>query len=213
MKRRTLSNILSVLVVAIILGGVYFSYTWMHRPKQPSTHPPTISKSSIDGTKKTTKQKAEYTVPADHPRELSIAKLGIDANILPVGLLAGSVLDAPKTAWDVGWYNQSSLPGADSGALLIDGHVNDELSQPGVFYSIGSLKSGDEIKVERGDRQLLTYKVVTVEQKPTDQVDMAKLLASATPGKQGLNLITCGGTYNYQKKSYTDRVLVYAVLS
>jgi len=123
------------------------------------------------------------------------------------------VLNAPASAWDVGWYNQSGLPGLDVSALLIDGHVNDALNSPGIFYKLSSLISGDRIEVERGDGQKFTYSVVNVEQKSLRDVDMTAMLKSAIPGKQGLNLITCGGTYSYETKTYDDRVLVFAVMN
>lgn len=166
---------------------------------------------NVSGTKKTEQQKKAYTVPASHPRELKIPKLGIDANILSMGILKDGSLDAPKTAWDVGWYDESALPGSGQNALLIDGHVNDALNTPGVFYHLGTLKTGDDMQIERGDNELFTYKVVQVDQKPIDQVDMAKMLRSAEPGKEGLNLITCGGDYDYKRETYKDRILVYAV--
>lgn len=153
---------------------------------------------------------APYTVPASHPKELIIDRLSIRANILSEGVLASGALDAPKTAWDVGWYNQSTLPGSGSGAMLIDGHVNDALNSPGVFYKLNALLVGDTLHIVRGDGTTFTYSVTEVDQVPEGQVDMNKLLTSITPGQEGLNLITCGGVYNYKLHTYNDRVLVYA---
>lgn len=196
--------------LVIIAAGGYTLYGALHTPKQAvSILPPAEVKASAE--QKTPAQKQAYTVPPTHPRQLTISKLGIDANILPMGATRG-VLNAPTSAWDVGWYNESGLPGLDTGALLIDGHVNDALNSPGVFYKLSSLVSGDKIQVERGDSQKFNYSVVTVEQKSLSNVDMNKMLTSTTPGKQGLNLITCGGTYNYETKTYDDRVLVFAVM-
>lgn len=192
------------------LGG-YILYSTLHAPKQTiSILPPAEVKASTE--QKTAAQKQAYTVPPTHPRQLTISKLGVDANILPMGTTKG-VLNAPASAWDVGWYDQSGLPGLDAGALLIDGHVNDALNSPGIFYRLSSLISGDKIEVERGDDRKFTYSVVSVEQKSLRDVDMTAMLKSAIPGKQGLNLITCGGTYSYETKTYDDRVLVFAVMN
>jgi len=186
-------------------------YGALHTPKQAtSVLPPAEIKASAE--QKTAAQKQAYTVSPTHPRQLTISKLGVDANILPMGTTEG-VLNAPASAWDVGWYNQSGLPGLDVSALLIDGHVNDALNSPGIFYKLSSLISGDRIEVERGDGQKFTYSVVNVEQKSLRDVDMTAMLKSAIPGKQGLNLITCGGTYSYETKTYDDRVLVFAVMN
>lgn len=196
--------------IAIVTIGAYMLYAALHSSNQVTTGllPPAEVKASVE--QKTPAQKQAYTVPPTHPRQLVISKLGVDANVLPMGATHG-ILNAPTSAWDVGWYNESGLPGLDTGALLIDGHVNDALNSPGIFYKLSSLVSGDEIQVERGDGKKIMYSVVSVEQKPLDDVDMIAMLNSITPGKQGLNLITCGGTYNYKTKTYDDRVLVFAV--
>jgi hypothetical protein len=39
---------------------------------------------------------------------------------------------------------------------------------------------------------------------------MAGMLKSTTKGKEGLNLITCGGVYDYKRQTYNDRILVYS---
>jgi LPXTG-site transpeptidase (sortase) family protein len=199
-------------LLAVLLIGAYTFYSINQKNDRSSqlSSPPKLAKAAVDGTKKTAEEKDSYVVPADHPRHLIIESQGISVNILPMGLTETGALDAPKSAWEVGWYDHSTLPGSGHGALLIDGHVNDALNSPGVFYKIHTLKSGDEIKIERGDNQIVTYQVVKSEQQPIERVDMAKMLQSIEPEKEGLNLITCGGEYNYKQQTYDDRVLVYA---
>jgi hypothetical protein len=211
-RRSITRTILFWFAVAVVIGTVIVAWLYYTSPKtqQILVSQPTVAKADVDGTQKTPEQKAAYSVPPTHPRQLIVDPLNISADILPMGILKSGALDAPKTAWDVGWYNASSLPGASYGALLIDGHVNDSLDRPGVFAAIGTLKTGDIMKIQRGDGAEFSYSVQLVEQKPTNQVDMNKLLAPFTEGKGGLNLITCGGTYNAQKKTYDDRILVYA---
>jgi LPXTG-site transpeptidase (sortase) family protein len=205
LQRRWLIAIVSLCFVAVIGGMIYSDfYAPLPTPKQPAFAAP-----GGQVAQKTNEQKAAYSVPPTHPRELIIETLGINANIVPVGTLKDNTLNAPKTAWDAGWYDQSALPGVNAGALLLDGHVNDALNTPGVFYKLHTLKTGDIIKIERGDKQLFTYRVVTIEQTPIEQVDMNKLLRPITSEKEGLNLITCGGTYDSTRKTYNDRVLVY----
>lgn len=197
------------LSVAILVGcGGAYTYGAYVKSQQPE--PPKLAKAHVSSVKKTPKEKLSYDVPTNHPRNLVIDKLGVEANIEPMGILKNGALEAPKTAWDVGWYNQSALPGSDENALLIDGHVNDALNSPGVFYHIDTLKPGDEMKIERGDRQLFTYRVVKVDQQPLEKVDMAGMLKSITKNKEGLNLITCGGIYDYKRQTYNDRILVYS---
>ena len=208
-KLRLLGGLVGII---LILAGGYIAYISFTTKDQsaPIAGQPRFAKQTVDPAKKTVTQKQAYSVPPSHPRELIIDKLGVDANILSMGLLGDTSLDAPKTAWDVGWYNKSALPGTDSGALLIDGHVNDALNQPGVFYKIATLSIGDEMKIQRGDNQVFTYRVVRVDQTPLEKVDMTTMARSINPSKEGLNLITCGGIYDEARQTYDDRVLVYA---
>lgn len=126
-----------------------------------------------------------------------------------MGVTDTGALDSPKNAWDAGWYTDSSKPGA-TGAMLIDGHVNDTRNTLGVFGQLHTLTTDDLIQVERGDGKLFTYRVVSSEQLPVEQVDMNKLMKSVQADRPGLNLITCGGKYNPQGQTFTDRVIVYA---
>ncbi|MEO7904164.1 MAG: class F sortase [Candidatus Saccharimonadales bacterium] len=202
----------------ILLATAAVALSWQYISPRPAAAPVASvplqtttglpEKPSID---KTAQAKANHIVPATHPRQLRIPSISVDANIISLGVLADGSLAAPVTGWDVGWYDQSSLPGADDGALLMDGHVNNTLGTPGVFFDLHTVAAGDDIIVERGDGKLITYGVVNVEQKPIAQVDMSRMIKSATPGKQGLNIITCGGAYDHAKQTFVDRILVFAV--
>lgn len=159
----------------------------------------------------TAELKASHSVPPHNPKHLLIPKLNITTNIYPVGITKEKAIDAPKTAWSVGWYQDGTLPGSSSGAALIDGHVNDAFNTPGVFYKLSELTVSDEVTIIRGDDSRLNYTVINVVQEPLKNIDMNKVLRSADPNKEGLNLITCGGRYDKATQSYTDRVIVYTV--
>lgn len=210
-QRSKVRTVIFWAAVLMVVATVIIAWLYYTSPKTQEilVSQPNANKAEVDGTQKTVEQKAAYNVPPERPRQLIIDSLGISANVLPMSTLKSGALDAPKTAWDVGWYSGSALPGNGYGALLIDGHVNDSLDRPGVFAAIGTLKNGDLLKVQRGDGAEFSYAVKLVEQKSVSQVDMNKLLRPVSEGKEGLNLITCGGTYNKQMKTYDDRILVY----
>jgi sortase (surface protein transpeptidase) len=157
----------------------------------------------------TTEQKHAYSVPASHPKYLKIDRLGVDTRVISVGVTHDGALDAPKTAWDAGWYENSATPGS-AGAMLIDGHVNDNRNTLGVFGKLKDIAYGDEMSIERGDGQIFHYKVIKREQVPAGEVDMSQMLRPVSAGKAGLNLITCGGIYDARKGSYDDRILVFS---
>lgn len=152
---------------------------------------------------------SSYQVAPDMPRVLRIPSLGVEARIMPMGILPSGELEAPFNIYDAGWYNQSSKPGKH-GAMLVDGHVHGP-TKPGIFYGLKDIADGATVEVERGDGQVFSYKVVAREQTPYAETNMNKALVSAKQGTPGLNLITCTGSYN-QQGDYEERLVVYTVL-
>lgn len=159
----------------------------------------------------------EWVVAPDEPRYMSIEKLRItNARVVGLGVKSGtaSQLDDPKNIHDVGWYNKSVKPGRggnDGLAGLYDGH-NTGYSADGVFVKLGRLAVGDLIKLERGDGEVFYYEVKEVEMPILEEVDMEKMRQSAIPGREGLNIISCGGEWDAERQVYTHRVTVRAVL-
>ena len=151
---------------------------------------------------------ANYQVAATLPRVIRIPKLGVEARVTRVSAKADSELGVPGNIFDTGWYDGSAKLG-DTGATLLDGHVSGP-TQNGVFYGIKTLKPGDQINVERGDGKIFNYKVVTSKTYAADSVDMSAALAPITPGKSGLNLITCTGQLDRSTSEFKQRVVVFA---
>ena len=167
----------------------------------------------LDETEPTTEEVAEYTVAPDHPRYLSIEKLGIkNARVLAMGLKQNGELNTPANIFDVGWYNASGTPGSGR-TLLIDGH-NGGPNVVGVFKYLNRLFEGDLIEIERGDGKIFTYRVVENNEIPLSESDayMKVALASAVPGVEGLTLITCTGEWSQTQRTYLSRQFVRAVL-
>ena len=200
-------------VILIATAGVigYLVYKDLTTsPRMPESIPQAVAADApVKSDPPNDNEKKTYTVPAVHPRRLIINKINVDALIKPVGVLSGGTLDAPKTAWDAGWYEKSGLPGENGVPLLLDGHVNDALNAAGVFFQLNTLKPGDSLTVERGDGQMIGYDVTKVDMLPDDKVDMRSLLAPNS-SRPTLVIITCGGIYDRLAKTYTDRVIIHA---
>lgn len=208
--RRVGRPLFFVAVGIIVLGSfIYLGYLDMQTTEQAPTTELKVNDTPPEKSPELSVQaKNDHTVPPLHPRYLRIDKLNLSARVISVGKTKEGALDAPSTAWDVGWYKDSGQPG-QGGAMLLDGHVNDSFNTPGIFAGLHTLQNGDLLTVERGDGQVYTYRVVTTEIKSVAHVDMDRLLSSITKDRQGLNLITCGGTYNRRTGTYSDRILVY----
>ena len=155
----------------------------------------------------------EYTVPADHPRYLSIDKLGIsNARILSMGINSAGELDTPSNIFDTGWYNGSGKPG-QGGTLIIDGH-NGGPHVYGVFKRLPDLESGDIITVERGDGLVYKYSIVENKEIPLSDSNSYMSVAAKSPekGRESVTLITCSGEWSQQQRTYLSRQFVRAVL-
>lgn len=164
--------------------------------------------STPDTTKPSGSAVSQYVVAPDVPRYLTIAKLGVRARVMQVGVDSNNVLGVPTNIYDTAWYTGSAKPG-QAGATLIDGHVSSWTTH-GVFYGLNKLVAGDQLQLERGDGTVLHYTVVRAQTYPAGQVDMQAAITPVTAGKSGLNLISCTGQVIKGTSQYNQRVIVFA---
>ncbi len=152
--------------------------------------------------------KAHAVASPQHPKYLRIPQLSVEARIKQLGTQDGAV-DAPWNIHDVGWYQESALPGSDVGASLLLGHVSG-WTEDGVFKDLARLQPGDTFTVERGSGEVVTYSVVRAEHIPLAEVDMSQVLRTETAGEHDIKLMTCSGAYNSDLQTYEERTVVYA---
>lgn len=231
-RKKSKARIAIWVVLVFAWGGLIYStikYFIDQNNKTPAVNNPTNAlvaegdNTRVDETPITEEKKVEYTVPATHPRYISVPELGINkARIVQLGVVksgknAGQ-LDAPVSIYDAGWYTGSAKPEqGGSGALLIDGH-NGGPNFDGIFKKLGNLKVGGKIIIERGDGQTFTYEVRDNREMLVSDINDAKnplgmstMLNSHEAGKQGLNIITCVGQWNEREQTYGSRVMLRAV--
>ena len=150
---------------------------------------------------------ADYKVASDMPRAMYITKLNMSGRILPMGLKDGAV-DAPKNAYDAGWYTGSAKPGTP-GAALFDGHAS-ETGGFGLFGNLHKLSQGDVITVEMGDGTKYDYEIIGKERVAKESVDMPKALQVQGGAEQGATFITCAGKWIEAEQTLSERILLYA---
>ena len=146
----------------------------------------------------------------DEPARLQIPAISVDADVQRVGVTLSGKMANPSNFVDVGWYSDGVVPG-EPGSAVMAGHVDNGLALPAVFSRLHDLKPGDEIIVtsESGistkfivaDSMSYGYKSV-----PTESV-------FSVNGEPVLRLITCGGRWLSQDKTYDERLVVTAVLA
>ena len=166
-----------------------------------------VAAEASDETPVVTDTLSSYKVPADEPRILKIDTLGINARVRSMGVNSIGAIQAPVNIYDSGWYSGSSKPGA-YGAMFIDGHASGATRQ-GLFAYLDKLQNGNIVSIEKGDGEVLNYKVVHVETVSKDGVDMNKVLHTYGGAQEGLNLMTCTGKWIASEKTYDNRVVVY----
>lgn len=200
--------------------GFYLYVNFIQTKDISSSSSQTVTSHEVDETEVTQEKKEDYQVPnPSFPRYLSIPSLKIsNARIVQIGTIKDTgQLDSPKSIYDAGWYTKSGLPGAGKGAVLIDGH-NGGPTKGGIFENLGSLSKGSEIIIERGDGQRITYQVADNREMSVEDINnesnplgMKTMLNSIDPKKEGLNMITCVGDWDYSKNTFNKRVMLRAV--
>ncbi|HKC19384.1 MAG TPA: class F sortase [Candidatus Dormibacteraeota bacterium] len=136
-----------------------------------------------------------------------IGRIGVDAPIEPVGREAGGAMASPSSLDTVGWFNQGPKPGAGGDAVL-DGHFGLP-SAPAVFRNLHVLRPGDTIHVSWPDGRGADFRVASMVTVAADAQPRG-LFASGGPAR--LALITCAGTWDQGRRTYTERLIVTADL-
>ncbi|MHC0432506.1 class F sortase [Streptomyces sp. O3] len=156
---------------------------------------------------------AREPLPAALPQRVDIPAMGVQAPVVRRGLDADGAVDPPPYAQAgvVGWYAAGVRPGAQGTALLV-GHVDTE-TRPAVFYDLSTLRPGERIRVARSDGSLAEFTVEEVLVLPRDGFDARKAYGERQAGRAELRLITCGGTFDRARRSYTANVVVSAYLT
>ena len=148
--------------------------------------------------------------PALAPAAVDIPRIGARSSLVPLGLNPDETIEVPPVSqpMQAGWYRLGPAPG-ELGPAVILGHV-DGGGRPGIFHRLRELQPGDEIIVTRDDGSAVTFVARSVERIPKAEFPTEKVYGDTTQPE--LRLITCGGSFDRQRGSYRDNVIVYAVL-
>ncbi len=186
----------------LILAGLSFLF----RGFVVEDNPPAGDLISPGGT--TTPPHLNYTLSESAPVRLRIPVIGVDAGFEELGLGADGQIEVPKGYEGVGWYIYGPTPG-ELGPAVVLGHV-DSYKGPAVFFSLGQLKPGDLVEIERRDGKTAVFQVNQLERYPQSEFPTA--LVYSDLDYAGLRLITCSGIYNKETNQYNLNLIVYASL-
>ncbi|MFE1902502.1 class F sortase [Streptomyces gardneri] len=148
-------------------------------------------------------------LPPSAPVRLRIPETDVDAPMTRLGLAADGSLDVPP-AGDrnlAGWYGDGITPGA-KGTAIVAGHV-DNAQGPAVFYTLGALKKGHRIEVDRQDGRTAVFTVDAVEVYANEDFPDKKVYGETDRAE--IRVITCGGGFS-KKNGYQGNVVAYGHL-
>lgn len=203
--------------VGVVLGAGGIVLLLLGLPFGPGAATPAAGSFSVHGTDPLAVASGAHTAaptsdpPRSEPVHVDIPRIGVDAEVVPVGLNPDGTVGVPplETGAPVGWYRYLAAPG-DPGPAVLLGHV-DTYRGPAVFYRIHELQPGDAIDIQRADGRGVEFTVDAVRTYPKSQFPSQVVYGpSAEPV---LRLVTCGGVFDRNRRTYLSNVVVYASLA
>ncbi|MTD15198.1 sortase [Nakamurella sp. YIM 132087] len=183
-------------------------------PAAPSATEPTTSPTRTPTTSPPPPTSAPSSAPATAPAptrpvRLALPRLGIEAEVVPVGVRDDGEMEVPADVATVGWYRFGPLPGSSTGSAVLTGHVDSADQGPGAFAQLGAMEPGDLFQVTDADGTGRTFQVVARESWPKTEVPLDRIFDRSGEGR--LVLITCGGAFADGAGSYLDNIAITAI--
>lgn len=147
--------------------------------------------------------------PVVPPTGLTIDALGISLPVESVGVQVDGQMEIPPAAEIAGWYKFGAAPGDAEGTVVIAAHVDSVASAGlGPFAKLGDLAVGDAVRVTKADGGTVTYAVTGRSNVAKPEVPWGQVFTR--DGGHRLVLVTCGGVWHEDRRSYSDNVIVTA---
>ena len=139
------------------------------------------------------------------PARLIIPIIDVNAAVQYLGVNQNGEMEVPSNSDDVGWFNGGPVPG-EKGSAVISGHFDRTDGQDGVFAHLSKLKNGDSVYIQNAEKMITAFVVRDTQLYDPGYADEVFMRNDGTY----LNLITCDGVWNEDKKAYTKRLVVFA---
>ena len=164
---------------------------------------PAADRSTADREERDGQVEAVSTAP---PVRVSIERLGVDAEVIPLDLRDDGTIEVPPDHADVGWYRSGAAPG-EAGPTVLGAHVDWD-GRPGVFRHLDRLAAGDRIEVADADGTAMVYEVTHLDQHRKDAFPTFEVYGGTADDT--LRLVTCGGPFLAEQRSHRDKLVAYA---
>ena len=150
-------------------------------------------------------------LPTSKPVGLDIPAIGVQSVVHHLGQTAEGAVQTPAGAQynDAAWYRHSPAPGSLGPSILL-GHVDSAADGPSVFFRLGEMQRGDEIKVTRADQSVAVFVVDRVRRYAKAAFPTKRVYGDIDHA--GLRILTCGGEFDTVSGHYLDNIVVFASL-
>jgi uncharacterized membrane protein len=149
-----------------------------------------------------TKASPAAAKPTPSYDKVTIPSIGLSSRYVAVGLTANNAIDVHPSL--VGRWNGSAEPGTP-GTVFLDGH------NPGIFRKVPNIAVGAQITISKANGEVFNYTVVHTETVQLAGINMRAVLSTYGGAAEGLNMMTCVGTFNAQTGTTDQRHIVYAL--
>jgi LPXTG-site transpeptidase (sortase) family protein len=165
----------------------------------------------------------EVPAPGAEGDRFIISRFGINAPVSYKAVGPDGVMPDPNGPDDVAFYDFSTWQGlggfpGQGGNVVVSGHVdsgrvackNGTVPAPcqAVFWDIGKLMRGDEVEFHVGG-EIFRYRVTSNQAVHAVTADWNAIVASTA--EETITMITCGGNFNPQTRTYDHRQVVVGV--
>ncbi|MFE6761228.1 class F sortase [Streptomyces sp. NPDC057689] len=147
------------------------------------------------------------TATAEPPAHVSIPSLGVDSDVMRLGLNPDRTVEVPPAdkGMTTGWYTGSAVPGEPGAAVLI-GH-NDTRYGRAVFHDLRKITKGADIAIRDAAGKTTHFEVTARETVSKNAFPTARVYGRTTD--RALRLITCDGAFDTNGHP-VDNLIVYA---
>ncbi|MGI8612719.1 MAG: class F sortase [Nocardioidaceae bacterium] len=183
-----------------------------HHPSPAATPPASAGAGSSTAAQNGT-HKTPLSLPASVPAAIDIPAIGVHSDVISIGKAPDGTLAVPQPGPDLNkaaWYENSPTPG-QAGPSVIEGHI-DSVYGPSVFFQLGAVRPGDQVKVTRQDHSVAVFTVNAVRSYASHDRFPTTVVYGADLSHPTLRLITCSN-FDSSTGHYVGNTVVFAHLT
>lgn len=211
----------TIALVAIATGALVLVVALHAQTSAPapraagSIDPPSSSTPTTTGNSSPSPSTPQAAPPlgASAPVTIEIPAIGVRSKVNPIGLAADGSIAVPQpgpTLDQAAWFKNSPTPG-QPGPSVIEGHV-DSVSGPSVFFDLGKLNPGQQIRVTRADGTRLTFTIDAIRDYLKSKFPTSVVYGAKNLRIPALRLITCS-QYDAASRHHVGNQVVFAHLT